>query len=43
MDEMTQLLVVYAAATHMFRCMMTAVIESRKRKRHGDASIGRIS
>jgi hypothetical protein len=43
MDEMTQLLVVYAAAARMFRCMMAVAIESRKRKRHGHAHIGRIS
>jgi hypothetical protein len=43
MDEMTQLLIVCAAVTHMFCCMMTVVIESRKRKRHGHAPIGRIS
>jgi hypothetical protein len=43
MDEMTQLLVVYAATAHMFRCMMATTIGSRKRKRHGHAPIGRIS
>jgi hypothetical protein len=32
MDEMIQLLVVYAAAVHMFCSMMVVVIESRKRK-----------
>jgi hypothetical protein len=43
MDEMTQLLVVCAAAAHMFRCMMAAAIESEKIKCHGHAPIGRIS
>jgi hypothetical protein len=43
MNEMTQLLVVYAAATHMFCCMMTVAIESKKRKHHGHDPIGRIS
>jgi hypothetical protein len=43
MDEMTQLLLVYAATAHIFRCMMAAAIESRKRKCHGHAPIGRIS
>jgi hypothetical protein len=40
---MAQLLVVYAAITHMLCCMMAVTIESRKRKRHGHAPIGRIS
>jgi hypothetical protein len=43
MDEMNQLLVVYAAVVHMFYCMMVVAIESRKRKRHDHASIGQIS
>jgi hypothetical protein len=43
MDEMTQLLIVCAAAAHIFRCMMVVAIESRKRKRYGHAPIGRIS
>jgi hypothetical protein len=43
MDEMIQLLVGYAAVAHIFRCMMAAVIESRKTKCHGHAPIGRIS
>jgi hypothetical protein len=43
MDEMTQLLVVCAVATHIFSCMMVVAIESRERKRHGHAPIGRIS
>jgi hypothetical protein len=43
MDEMIQLLVVYVATAHMFCCMMAVDIESRKRKRHGHAPIGRIS
>jgi hypothetical protein len=43
MDEMNQLLVVYAAAAHMFCCMMAVVIESRKRKRHDHTSIWQIS
>jgi hypothetical protein len=43
MDEMTQLLIVCAAAAHIFRCMMVVVIESRKRKRYDHAPIGRIS
>jgi hypothetical protein len=43
MNEMTQLLVLYIGVAHMFRCMMVAAIESRKRKRHGHAPIWRIS
>jgi hypothetical protein len=43
MDEMTQLLVVYAATAHMFRSMMTVAIECRKRKHHDHGSMGRIS
>jgi hypothetical protein len=40
---MTQLLVVCSTATHMFRCMMVVTNESRKRKCHGHAHIGRTS
>jgi hypothetical protein len=40
---MTQLLVVCSTAAHMFRCMMVATNESRKRNCHGHAHIGRIS
>jgi hypothetical protein len=43
MNKMTQLLVVYAAAAHMFHSMMAVVIESRKRKCHNHAPMGRIS
>jgi hypothetical protein len=43
MDEMIQLLVVCAAPAPMFPCMMVVAIESRKRKRHANAPIGRIS
>jgi hypothetical protein len=43
MDEMAQLLIVCAAVSHMFRCMMVVAIESRKRKCYGHAPIGRIS
>jgi hypothetical protein len=40
MDEINQLVVVYATAAHLLLSMMTAVIESRKRKRHAHALIG---
>jgi hypothetical protein len=43
MDEMAQLLIVCAAVSHMFRCMMVVAIESRKRKCYGHTPIGRIS
>jgi hypothetical protein len=43
MDEMTQLLIVCAAAAHMFRCVMVVAIEFRKRKRYGHAPIEMIS
>jgi hypothetical protein len=43
MNQMTQLLIVCAAATHMFHYMMVVAIESRKRKCYGHAPIGRIS
>jgi hypothetical protein len=43
MNKMTQLLVVYAAAAHMFHSMMAVVIESRKRKCHNHAPMGRIN
>jgi hypothetical protein len=43
MDEMTQLLVVYPATAHMFPSMMAVAIESRKRKHHGHAPMGKIS
>jgi hypothetical protein len=42
MDEINQLVVVYVAAAHLLLSMMTAVIESRKRKHHDHAPIGQI-
>jgi hypothetical protein len=43
MDQINQLLVVYAATAHMLCCMMAVAIESIKRKRHVDAPIEKTS